>query len=116
MCQRIAYAFERRIDVWRRRGATKRPRFTDPFDLSSVDVLIRALRVSVLGVPRVFRGSVFCGRGGVGQCTQASPVEAPWGGYKKRGFGRELGRWSLDEYLQVKQVYINLDEAPIGWY
>jgi betaine-aldehyde dehydrogenase len=48
--------------------------------------------------------------------TQASPVEAPWGGYKKSGFGRELGRWGLDEYLQVKQVYINLDEAPLGWY
>src|SRR5947207_3086165 len=48
--------------------------------------------------------------------TQASPVEAPWGGYKKSGFGRELGRWGLDEYLQVKQVYINLDAAPLGWY
>jgi betaine-aldehyde dehydrogenase len=48
--------------------------------------------------------------------TQASPVEAPWGGYKKSGFGRELGRWGLDEYLQVKQVYINLDEQPLNWY
>src|SRR5712675_464623 len=48
--------------------------------------------------------------------TQASPIEAPWGGYKKSGFGRELGRWGLEEYLQVKQVYINLDEAPLPWY
>jgi betaine-aldehyde dehydrogenase len=48
--------------------------------------------------------------------TQASPVEAPWGGYKKSGFGRELGRWGLEEYLQVKQVYINLDEQPLRWY
>jgi betaine-aldehyde dehydrogenase len=48
--------------------------------------------------------------------TQASPIEAPWGGYKKSGFGRELGRWGLEEYLQVKQVYINLDEAPLRWY
>jgi len=48
--------------------------------------------------------------------TQASPVEAPWGGYKKSGFGRELGRWGLEEYLQVKQVYINLDEQPLNWY
>ena len=48
--------------------------------------------------------------------TQASPIEAPWGGYKKSGFGRELGRWGLDEYLQVKQVYINLDEQPQSWY
>ncbi|HYS06650.1 MAG TPA: aldehyde dehydrogenase family protein, partial [Candidatus Dormibacteraeota bacterium] len=44
------------------------------------------------------------------------PVEAPWGGYKQSGFGRELGPHGLDEYLEVKHVYINLDERPIGWY
>jgi betaine-aldehyde dehydrogenase len=32
------------------------------------------------------------------------------------GFGRELGRWGVEEYLEIKQVYINLDEKPIGWY
>ncbi len=48
--------------------------------------------------------------------TQASPIEAPWGGYKQSGFGRELGRWGVDEYLQVKQVYFNLDEQPFKWY
>ena len=48
--------------------------------------------------------------------TQASPIEAPWGGYKKSGFGRELGKWGLEEYRQTKQVYINLDDAPFKWY
>jgi betaine-aldehyde dehydrogenase len=43
-------------------------------------------------------------------------VKAPWGGYKKSGIGRELGKWDVDEYLNVKQVYINLSEQPIGWY
>ena len=42
--------------------------------------------------------------------------EAPWGGYKQSGFGRELGPWGLEEYLETKQVFVNLDENPIGWY
>src|SRR5467141_587764 len=47
---------------------------------------------------------------------QPTYVEAPWGGYKQSGFGRELGPWGMEEYLETKQVYVNLDEAPIGWY
>src|SRR6202789_1751875 len=47
---------------------------------------------------------------------QPTYVEAPWGGYKQSGFGRELGPWGIEEYLETKQVYINLNEAPIGWY
>ena len=47
---------------------------------------------------------------------QPTCVEAPWGGYKQSGVGRELGPWGIEEYLETKQVYINLDERPIGWY
>ena len=47
---------------------------------------------------------------------QPTYVEAPWGGYKMSGIGRELGPWGAEEYLQVKQVHINLNESPIGWY
>ena len=47
---------------------------------------------------------------------QPTFVEAPWGGYKMSGFGRELGHWGVEEYLETKQVFINLDENPIGWY
>jgi betaine-aldehyde dehydrogenase len=42
--------------------------------------------------------------------------ELPWGGYKQSGHGRELGLYGIEAYLEVKQVNINLDEAPIGWY
>jgi betaine-aldehyde dehydrogenase len=47
---------------------------------------------------------------------QPTYVEAPWGGYKQSGIGRELGKWGVEEYLNVKQVFINLSEDPIGWY
>jgi betaine-aldehyde dehydrogenase len=47
---------------------------------------------------------------------QPTYVEAPWGGYKQSGFGRELGPWGLEEYLETKLVHVNLNEAPIGWY
>src|SRR3954467_3275897 len=51
-----------------------------------------------------------------GNHMQPTYVEAPWGGYKQSGFGRELGQWGVDEYLETKQVHINLNEQPIGWY
>jgi len=42
--------------------------------------------------------------------TQPAPTEAPWGGYKQSGIGRELGPWSMDDYLELKHIYVNLDE------
>jgi betaine-aldehyde dehydrogenase len=47
--------------------------------------------------------------------TQPALVEAPWGGYKQSGIGRELGRSGVDAYLETKQVYVNADETPIEW-
>jgi len=43
-------------------------------------------------------------------------VEAPWGGYKQSGHGRELSLHGVEEFLETKQVHINLSERPIGWY
>lgn len=43
-------------------------------------------------------------------------VEAPWGGYKQSGHGREMSLHGQEEFLETKQVHINLNEAPIGWY
>ncbi|MCU1454190.1 MAG: Aldehyde dehydrogenase [Acidimicrobiales bacterium] len=37
---------------------------------------------------------------------EALPATAPFGGYKQSGFGREGGRAGLDEFLQIKNVFI----------
>jgi betaine-aldehyde dehydrogenase len=42
--------------------------------------------------------------------------EAPWGGYKQSGIGRELGTFGYEEYTEVKQININLNPSPIGWF
>lgn len=49
-------------------------------------------------------------------CSQPTFVEAPWGGMKHSGIGRELGRWGLDNYLEVKQVTEYISHEPWGWY
>jgi len=40
--------------------------------------------------------------------TQPAPTEAPWGGYKQSGIGRELGRNGVDDYLEEKHIWVNL--------
>lgn len=49
-------------------------------------------------------------------CSQPTFTEAPWGGYKESGIGRELGRWGLDNYLETKQITRFSSEEPWGWY
>ncbi|CAN7662345.1 aldehyde dehydrogenase family protein [Rhizobium leguminosarum] len=49
-------------------------------------------------------------------CSQPTFTEAPWGGYKESGIGRELGRWGLDNYLETKQITRFTSEDPWGWY
>ena len=42
--------------------------------------------------------------------------EAPWGGYKQSGTGRELGTFGLEAYLETKQININLNPQPLRWF
>lgn len=43
-------------------------------------------------------------------------VEAPFGGFKLSGFGRDLGRDSLDGYQQTKHVVLDLTEGVFDAY
>jgi len=44
---------------------------------------------------------------------QPTYVEAPWGGYKQAGFGRELGPWAIEEYLD--QAGVHQSERAAAW-
>ncbi|WP_127597410.1 aldehyde dehydrogenase family protein [Nitratireductor alexandrii] len=49
-------------------------------------------------------------------CSQPTFTEAPWGGYKQSGIGRELGRWGFENYLETKQITEFTSAEPWGWY
>jgi len=41
-------------------------------------------------------------------CFNSLYPSAPFGGYKESGIGRELGKYALDQFTQLKAVHINL--------
>lgn len=43
-------------------------------------------------------------------------AQAPWGGKKASGYGRELGTYGLDSYLSVKQVTSYVSKERWDWY
>ena len=63
---------------------------------------------------RVSRG-VETGRMWV-NCYNAIPEGAPFGGCKASGIGRETHKVILEHYTQMKNIMINLSEAPTGFY
>lgn len=42
--------------------------------------------------------------------------QAPWGGYKRSGIGRELGPEGLTEYQETKHIHTNLAPAVASWF
>jgi betaine-aldehyde dehydrogenase len=43
--------------------------------------------------------------------------EMPHGGFKQSGFGKDLSRYSFEEYTQIKHVAIEITgEAEKGWH
>jgi aldehyde dehydrogenase (NAD+) len=39
-------------------------------------------------------------------------TDAPFGGYKQSGYGRELGRHSIDSYVETKAVSMSFEREP----
>ena len=48
---------------------------------------------------------------GVNDGVPSTP-QAPFGGVKNSGVGREGGKWGIDEYLDVQYVSIALSTPP----
>jgi succinate-semialdehyde dehydrogenase len=47
--------------------------------------------------------------GGVGvNINDVTELQAPFGGWKESGLGRELGRWGLESYLELKHIRLAL--------
>ncbi|WP_219223508.1 aldehyde dehydrogenase family protein [Pedobacter antarcticus] len=46
----------------------------------------------------------------------AYPAHAPFGGYKKSGFGRENHKMMLDHYRHVKNMLISYDQKKLGFF
>ncbi|MDK2598772.1 aldehyde dehydrogenase family protein [Bacillus stercoris] len=43
-------------------------------------------------------------------CYNVFDAASPFGGYKQSGLGREMGSYALNNYTEVKSVWINLED------
>lgn len=49
-------------------------------------------------------------------CYHAYPAHAPFGGYKKSGFGRETHKMMLGHYRQTKNMLISYNKSKLGFF
>ncbi len=49
-------------------------------------------------------------------CYHAYPAHAPFGGYKKSGYGRETHKMSMNQYRQTKNMLISFSKSKLGFF
>ncbi len=49
-------------------------------------------------------------------CYHAYPAHAPFGGYKKLGFGRENHKMMLNHYRQTKNMLVSYDKKSLDFF
>lgn len=49
-------------------------------------------------------------------CYHAYPAHAPFGGYKKSGFGRETHKMMLNHYRQTKNMLVSYNKNKLGFF
>ncbi len=49
-------------------------------------------------------------------CYHAYPAHAPFGGYKKSGFGRETHKMMLNHYRNTKNILVSYDKNKLGFF
>ncbi len=49
-------------------------------------------------------------------CYHAYPAHAPFGGYKKSGFGRETHQMMMSHYRQTKNMLVSYDKNKLGFF
>lgn len=90
-----------------------------PIRLTLVPLFLQdGLACAVVGDPSKARAIASKIRAGIKwiNCSQPTLLEAPWGGLKKSGFGKDLGVDGLAGYLAKAQICEMVGAEPFKWY
>jgi acyl-CoA reductase-like NAD-dependent aldehyde dehydrogenase len=60
-------------------------------------------------------GALECGVAWINDHHRIDPA-SPWGGFRMSGIGRENGLVAYEEYTQIRNVIVNLDDTTFDWY
>jgi len=60
-------------------------------------------------------GALECGVTWINDHHRIDPA-SPWGGFRMSGIGRENGLVAYEDYTQIRNVIVNLSDAPFDWY